>query len=275
MNRLNKDTTASFWEHLDALKSTLVHILISVFLMGIVAFIFKKPLFSIILAPQNSDFITYRLFEKLLQWLSVSGGAINDFSVKLISVQLTQQFTIHIKMAMYVGFLLVLPYVLYKLFEFVSPALYKNERKYTVRMVCSGYFLFMIGVALSYFLIFPLTFRFLGTYQVDSSVENQITLDSYVGTLMTLNLMMGIVFELPILGWLFAKLGLISAAFLRKYRRHAIVILLTLAAIITPTADAITLFFVALPMYLLYEFTIVIVAHTSSKKIEENAISPE
>ncbi|MDD4142216.1 MAG: twin-arginine translocase subunit TatC, partial [Bacteroidales bacterium] len=111
-----------------------------------------------------------------------------------------------------------------------------------------------------YFLIFPLTFRFLGTYQVSKIVENQITLESYMGTMMMLNLMMGIVFELPVLSWGFAKMGVISATFLRKYRRHAIVIMLSVAAVITPTADAFTLLLVALPMYLLYEISIIIVA---------------
>lgn len=167
---------------------------------------------------------------------------------------------------MYAAFLLVFPYVLYELFRFVSPALYARERKYAFRVVGSGYVMFMLGAALSYFLIFPLTFRFLGTYQVSSEVENQIVLESYIGTMMMLNLMMGIVFEIPVLSWLFAKMGFISASFLRKYRRHAVVILLVIAALITPTADIVTLILVGLPMYLLYEVSILVVTATIRNK---------
>ena len=132
-----------------------------------------------------------------------------------------------------------------------------------------GYLLFMIGVLLNYFLIFPLTFRFLGTYQVSETVVNTITLTSYVDTLMMLSLMMGIVFEIPILSWLFAKLGFLTSSFMKHYRRHAIVIILVIAAIITPTSDVFTLSLVALPMYLLYEISIGVVKGTERKvKVE-------
>ena len=153
----------------------------------------------------------------------------------------------------------VSPYILYQLFRFVSPALYANERKYVVRVVGYGYIMFMVGVLISYFLIFPLTFRFLGTYQVSDQVENMISLQSYISTLLMMSLAMGIVFEIPILSWLFAKLGFISADFMRRYRRHAVVIILVVAAIITPTSDVFTLLLVSLPMWLLYEVSIWIV----------------
>lgn len=257
--------TASFWEHLDELRGTLGRIVLSVVLLGAVAFFFKDELFAIILAPKNSDFITYQFFNNIASELTPN-TQIETFSVKLINTQLTQQFVIHIKMAMYAAFLLVFPYVLYELFRFVSPALYVRERRYAFRVIGSGYVMFMLGAALSYFLIFPLTFRFLGTYQVSPEVENQIVLESYIGTMMMLNMMMGIVFEIPVLSWLFARMGLISASFLRKYRRHAVVILLVIAAFITPTADIVTLILVGLPMYLLYEVSILVVAFT--EKIE-------
>lgn len=256
-----KDTeTATFWEHLDVLRGTLIRIAIVVVGVGSVAFMFKNQLFDIILAPKSSDFITYRLLNHIAGLSSFLGAGVNTFSVKLINTQLAQQFTIHIQMAVYAGFLLALPYVIYEIFKFVSPALYTNERKYAFRLVTSGYVMFMLGVAVAYFLVFPLTFRFLGTYQVSGEVENQIVLDSYIDTMMMLNLMMGIVFEIPILCWLLAKFGLITSAFLRKYRRHAIVILLIISAIITPTSDIFTLMVVALPMYLLYEISIAVVA---------------
>ena len=143
--------------------------------------------------------------------------------------------------AIYAAVLCASPYILYQLFRFVSPALYVNEKKYVVRAVSYSYLLFMCGVLLSYFLIFPLTFRFLGTYQVSPEVANLITLQSYMDTLMTITLMMGVLFEIPILCWLFARLGILTEAFMRKYRRHAIVVILVIAAIITPTADVFTL----------------------------------
>lgn len=163
------------------------------------------------------------------------------------------------KTALYVGFLCASPYTLYLLYCFVSPGLYAQERKYAVRVVGSSYLMFMIGVCVSYFLIFPLTFRFLGTYQVSAEVDNMITLNSYMGTLFMMNLAMGIVFEIPILSWLFAKLDFISAQFMQRYRKHAIVIILIIAALITPTSDIFTLLLVAFPMWLLYEVSILIV----------------
>lgn len=192
-----------------------------------------------------------------------SAVTLGTFSVKLINTGLAEQFIIHMKVAIYAGFLCASPYVLYLLFRFVSPALYENEKKYTLRMVGVGYLLFIIGVLMSYFLIFALTFRFLGTYQVSDDVENMITLQSYIDTLIMLSLMMGIVFEMPILCWLFAKFGFLSASFMRHYRRYAIVIILIIAAVITPTADIFTLILVTLPMYLLYEISIVIVHRTT------------
>ena len=256
-----KDTElGTFWDHLDVLRGSLVRIAAVVVTVGCVAFCFKTQLFDIILAPKSSHFITYRFLNRLVGLSSYFGSGVDNFSVKLINTQLAQQFTIHIQMAMYAGFMLALPYVIYEIFRFVSPALYTKEKKYAFRLVSSGYVMFMLGVAVAYFLVFPLTFRFLGTYQVSSEVENQIVLDSYIDTMLMLNLMMGIVFELPVLCWLMSKFGLISSRFLRKYRRHAIVILLVIAAVITPTSDVFTLLVVALPMYLLYETSIAIVS---------------
>ena len=163
------------------------------------------------------------------------------------------------KTALCAGVLCASPYILYQLFRFASPALYDNERRYAVRMVGGGYAMFSLGVLISYFLIFPLTFRFLGTYQVSGEVDNLIALDSYISTLVMMCLAMGIVFEIPILSWLFAKLGFLSADFMRSYRKHAVVIILIVAAIITPTSDVFTLSLVALPMWVLYEVSILIV----------------
>ena len=188
-----------------------------------------------------------------------TGGESGKFSVQLINTGLAQQFVIHMKTALCVGVLCASPYIMYQLFCFVSPALYTNERKYVRRVLGGGYLMFTLGVVVSYLLIFPLTFRFLGTYQVSGEVSNLITLDSYISTLVTMCLAMGIVFEIPVLSWLFAKLGFISAGFMRKYRKHAFVIILVVAAIITPTSDIFTMSVVALPIWLLYEASILLV----------------
>lgn len=244
----------TFWDHLEELRRVLFRVVGAVMVLMVVAFCFKDGLFAVVLAPQNPDFVLYR-------WLGAK-----TFQVQLINTQLAAQFITHMKVACYAGILLASPYIIYQLFRFVSPALYVNERKYVMQVTFWGYLLFMMGVLLNYFLIFPLTFRFLGTYQVSGSVVNTITLTSYVDTMMMLNLMMGIVFEIPILSWLFAKLGFLTSAFMKNYRRHAIVLILVIAAFITPTSDVFTLSLVSLPMYLLYEISIGVVKRTESKK---------
>ena len=249
----------SFWEHLDVLRAAIVRIVAVAVVFGIIAFCFKEELFAIVLAPKNDSFVTYRLFNRIAAW---AGGETGGFAVQLINTGLAQQFIIHMKTALCAGVLCASPYILYQLFRFVSPALYADERKYVVRVVGGGYVMFVVGVLVSYFLIFPLTFRFLGTYQVSGDVANLITLDSYISTLVLMCLSMGIVFEIPILSWLFAKLEFLSADFMRSYRKHAIVIILVVAAIITPTSDMFTLSLVALPMWLLYEVSIWIVNKT-------------
>ena len=246
----------SFWDHLDVLRVAIVKIALVTVGFGMVAFFFKEQLFSVVLAPKSDGFITYRLFNRIAAW---SGDLSESFSVRLINTGLAQQFIIHMKTALCAGVLCASPYILYQLFRFVSPALYENERRYVTRVVGGGYVMFGLGVLISYFLIFPLTFRFLGTYQVSGEVDNLITLDSYISTLVMMCLAMGLVFEIPMLSWLFAKLGFLSDGFMRRYRKHAIVIILVVAAIITPTSDVFTLSLVALPMWILYEVSILIV----------------
>jgi sec-independent protein translocase protein TatC len=173
---------------------------------------------------------------------------------------------IHVKTAMYAGLLLASPYVLYELFRFVRPALYQNERRYAVSVVGAAYLMFLVGTAVNYFVVFPLTVRFLGTYQVSPDVANMLTLQSYVDTLIGMNLVMGVVFELPVVSWLLAVMGLIHAGLMGRYRRHAVVAILVVSAIITPTTDVLTLLVVSLPIWLLYEASIGIVALTMRKK---------
>jgi sec-independent protein translocase protein TatC len=237
----------TFWDHLDELRSVIIRSLVISVLAAAVAFCLKEQLFAIVLAPRTSEFITFRLL------------GVETFSIHLMNTGLTEQFMIHLRTAMYAGVLVASPYIIYLLFRFVSPALYDNEKKYATALVGSGYLMFMLGTLLNYFLIFPLTVKFLGTYQVSEDVANMLTLQSYMDTLLMMSLVMGIVFELPVVSWLLGKMGLINAAMMRTWRKHAIVAILMVSAIITPTTDAFTLFIVALPIWLLYEVSILIV----------------
>lgn len=244
-----------FWGHLDELRASIVKIIVAVLVAGIAAFCCKDLLFSVVMAPSRDSFITYRLFSRLT-------GHASLFSVDLFNPELAQQFIVHMRVALWMGLLVVSPYVIYLLYRFVAPGLYAHERRYAVRAVGSGYVMFILGVALNYFLIFPLTFRFLGTYQVSPDVPNQIALTSYIDILLMLSFLLGVVFEMPVLAWLLAKMSVLTPRFLTRYRRHAVVVALILAAVITPTGDALTLSLVALPVYALYEVSILVVRRT-------------
>ena len=262
MSKHLDESSMTFWDHLEELRHVLFRIAVVVVALMLLAFVFKEELFDVVLAPKSSEFVTYQLFGKLADWLSMPGLRPDPFDAQLINTQLAGQFITHMTVSFYAGLILASPYVIYQLFRFVSPALYENEKKYSFRVVLSGYLLFVTGVLLNYFLIFPLTFRFLVLYQVDIMVENTIMLSSYIDTLTMLSLMMGIVFEIPILCWLFAKLGFLTPDFMVKYRKHALVLILIVSAIITPTSDVFTLSLVSVPMLLLYEASIGVVRHT-------------
>ena len=249
----------TFWDHMEELRKVLLRTLAVVAATAVTVFCFKEKLFSVVLAPGDPGFVTYRMFARVLELLGMDGSSVAAFKVDLFSNMLTAQFMTHMKMAFWAGILIAVPYVIYELYSFVSPALRNSERRYSGVLIVSSYLLFMSGVLLDYFLIFPLAFRFLGTYQVSSDVPNVITITSYVDLLLTLTLMMGVLFELPVLSWFLAKLGLIDAVFMKKYRRHAVVAIFAFAAVITPTTDVFTLMVVAVPIYLLYELSICVV----------------
>jgi len=243
---MSEPSPMTFWDHLDELRTVIIRSLVITVLAGAVAFCLKDELFAMVLAPRTSDFITYRLM------------GVEPFTIHLMNTGLTEQFMIHMKTAFYAGILVASPYIIYLLFRFISPALYDNERKYATALVSSGYVMFMLGTLLNYFLIFPLTVKFLGTYQVSEDVANMLTLQSYMDTLLMMSLVMGIIFELPVVSWLLGKMGLINATMMQTWRSHAVVVILVIAAIITPTTDAFTLIVVSLPIWLLYEVSILI-----------------
>lgn len=239
----------SFWQHVDVLRGSIIRCLAAVLVCGIAAFCFREPVFSAVFWASQPSFPLWKI------WPLTADQA----ALKLINTELTQQFIVHIEVAMLVGLIAVLPYILIELMRFIGPALYAHEKKAMLPIAIGGYTMFMIGVALAYFLIFPLTYRFLAAYQVSETVENLISLRSYISTLLMLAAMMGILCELPVICGILARLGLLKAGAMRRYRKHAIVIILIIAAVITPTGDAFTLMIVALPIYLLYELSIGIV----------------
>ena len=246
---MSDSNQATFWEHLDELRSTIIHSLVAIMLFAVVAFVLKDQLFGIILAPRSSEFISYQLL------------GVEPFSLHLMNTGLTEQFMVHMRVAIYAGLLCATPYILYELFCFVAPGLYQNERQAATKIICSAYMMFVIGTLVCYFIVFPLTVRFLGTYQVSEEVENMLTIQSYVDTFISMSLVLGVVFELPVVCAILGSMGLINRQLMSRFRKHAIVAILLIAAIITPTTDAFTLLVVALPIWLLYELSIFIVRH--------------
>lgn len=249
----------SFWEHLEELRWTLIRIMIA--LVVFVGFIFtaKDFIFSnIVFGPLNSDFIFYRWLCVLSEWVQVPAICPESFQLELININLAGQFLAHIGASFSLGLVLVIPYILYEIWRFVQPALYPNEKKHVGLIFTSASFLFYLGVATAYFIIFPLTVRFLGTYEVSAMVPNQIAVQSYLGTLYILIFSLGVMFEMPVLAYLLSKTGLIHKQMLKSARSYALIILLILSAFITPTTDPFTMTVVALPLYLLYEVSILV-----------------
>ncbi|MBR1838580.1 MAG: twin-arginine translocase subunit TatC [Bacteroidaceae bacterium] len=242
----------TFWEHLDELRMVLWRCVVFTIVMTVVAFVFGEVLFDVILAPSHSDFIVYRVYAML-------GFPVEAFHVDLVNTGLARQFVLHLEVAVYTGVLMASPYILYCIFHFVSPGLYTAERHYSRLALIAGWLMFLVGALVAYFLVFPLTFRFLGTYQVSAEIANYITLDSYLDTLFVMVGTLGLVFEFPLLCYVLSRLGLIQSQQLQRYHRHAITAVVILAAVITPTGDPFTLALTSLPMLLLYELSIVVV----------------
>ena len=247
----------TFWDHLDVLRTYIIRILVVWVLLSIAAFFFKDEIFYVVMAPKDDGFITYQWLDQLSRKLG--GNGLDDFHVQLINTGLTRQFMLHVKASFFVGLLAAIPFAIWQILLFVLPALYANERRLLYQGVFSGSLMFLAGLLFSYFIVFPLTFRFLGTYQVSAELQNLISVESYIGTLLSLSLSIGLVFEIPVICWLLARGGILTAPMMSRYRKHSIVLILVLAAIITPTQDVFTLLIVSLPMWLLFEVSILIV----------------
>ena len=231
----------TFWDHLDELRRVLFRVIGVWFVLAIGYFVAMPYLFDhVILAPCHNDFVFYDLLRFIGQKFDLTDEFFTqEFKVKLVNINLAAPF--------------------FEVWRFINPALYPNERKGVRKALTIGTGMFFIGVLMGYFMVYPLTLRFLSTYQLSSEVENILSLNSYIDNFMMLILCMGLAFELPLVTWLLSLLGVVNKSFLRKYRRHAVVIIVIAAAIITPTGDPFTLSVVAIPLYLLYEMSILMI----------------
>lgn len=266
----------SFLEHLEELRWHIIRSVIAILVLMIVAFLLKNIIFDkIILAPKEPEFITNRLLCNLGHakifghQLQIESLCINRQPLNLISIKMAGQITTHILVSLVSGLILAFPVIIYEFWMFFKPALHENEAKYTQGAVFSTTMLFFMGVLFGYFVLAPLSIHFLSSYQVSADVINQINIRSYIGTLTSICLATGIVFELPIIAFFLTKIGVLTPEFMRKYRKHSIVITFIVAAIITPP-DVFSQTLVVIPILILYEVSIGISARVLKKKEKEH-----
>jgi len=264
----NADGEMSFLGHLEALRWHLVRSVAVIMVLAVVLFCFKEFLFDgVLLAPKNPHFFTYRAMCVLARKFHLGDDlCITQINFTLISTDISAQFTTHMWVAFIAGLIVGFPYVVWEMWRFIKPALHENEQRYAKGIVFYTSFLFLTGVLFGYYVITPMSVNFLGTYQVSEAVKNTITLDSFISIVTTMTLITGVVFELPIVVYFLTKIGILTPKFMRTYRRHAIVLILLAAAIITPTSDATTLTLVCIPLYFLYEVSIFVSAYVVKKK---------
>ena len=244
--------TAGFWDHVDALRGVLLRCALTVALLAAAVCAVMPWIFdNVILAPCRPDFPLYRWLGHISSWWGA--GDMEELHVELINIRLASQFFIHMSTSLWLALALAFPIVIYQLWRFVAPGLYENEKRGARKAFLAGNAMFYLGVAAGYFLVFPLTLRFLAQYQLSAMIPNQVSLDSYMDNFLVLILVMGIIFELPLVCWMLGRMGLLHRSFFTAYRRHAIVGLMALAAVVTPTGDPFTLMVVFLPIYLLWE----------------------
>lgn len=262
----NHTAEMTFWEHLGELRSRLFRMALAWIVMSVVAFNYRELIFDkVILAPKDNQFITYRLLCRLGDWLHVPNLCLPPMKLQLISYNLTGQFVTHITISMFAGVVLAAPIILWQLWRFIQPALKPQEKKYAGAAILIMLFLFIIGVLFSYFVMVPWTINFLGGYQVSDLVLNQISLTSYISTFTSTVLSVGLVFELPVVVYVLAKLGIITASFLKSTRKYALIIILIVAAIITPP-DVFSQIIVTLPLYGLFELSIMVASRVEPSR---------
>ncbi len=259
----------SFWEHLEELRWHIVRSLAAIILLAIVAFLNRNIIFNdIILAPKESTFITNHLLCKLSDYLGINALCLDNLSLNIISIKMSGQFMMHLYVSIFAGLIVAFPYIIFELWLFIKPALMPKERKHSSGAVFVCSILFLLGVGFSYFVIVPLTVHFLGTYQVSEFVKNQISLNSYISTVVSVTFSVGLVFELPVLVYFLTRVGILTPDYLKRNRKYMIVILLVLSAIITPP-DMFSQILVVIPLMLLYELSIVVAKRVYRKREKE------
>ncbi len=258
-NLKSKDANdLTFLEHLEVLRGHLIRAAISILVFAIAAFLVKDFIFNVVLlSPKNPEFITNRLFCELGNLINSQRLCLNSEGLNIINIELAGQFKIHLRIAFFAGLILSSPYLFFEIYSFIMPALKDVERKYSAGMVFYTSILFITGILFGYFIIIPLTINFLGGYSVSEQVANQIALISYIGSVTSVTLSTGLAFELPIMIYFLSMIGLVTPEFMREYRKHAIVVFLILSGIITPP-DVISQFLVCIPLYVLFEASILI-----------------
>jgi sec-independent protein translocase protein TatC len=271
-NKIKDTGEMSFLEHLEELRWHLVRSAIAIVAGAVFIFINVKFIFDqILFKPKYPDFVTNRFFAWMAEVFNSPSIRINTKPFEIINIDMSGQFTTHLTIAMVGGIIIVIPYVLYEFWSFIRPALYDKEKRYATGAVFYSSFLFLLGVLFGYYLIVPLTTHFFGTYRVSEEVVNQINLNSYVSSVSTVVLGSGIVFELPIIIYFLSKVGIVSSSFLITYRKHAYVVLLLLAAIITPP-DIFSMLLVSGPLLLLYELGVFLAKRIEKKKSYEELL---
>lgn len=272
-----EDEGMSFWGHLEALRWTVFRMLVALVICVIAAFISMPYVFdNVILAPTGSDFFLYRLFANIgskIPGLPDFGDS--RFSVDIININVASQFMTHISTSFWLAIVMAFPYIIYEIWKFVRPALFPKEVSNMKMAFFFGTVMFYIGCAVGYCIVFPFTFRFLVEYRISEQIVNQINLSSYINNFLLIIFVMGIVFELPLLAWILSKLGIIDREFLVTYRKYAIVILLVLAAVITPSGDPFTLSVVFVPLYFLYELSVRLVHSSKHAGNRERRTPPD
>ena len=273
-----KEEDMSFLEHLEELRWHLVRAITSIIIVAIVAFIFKNIVFDvIIIAPKSPDFFTNRMLCEFGNFIGIKKLCINSKPLDLINIKMAGQFTTHIMVSLISGFIVAFPYVFWEMWRFIAPALYSNEKNVAKGAVFFSSLLFLLGVLFGYYIIVPLSVHFLGSYSVSGEVANKINLTSYMTTVASISLAAGVVFELPILVYFLTKVGLVTPEFLKKYRRHSLVLILILSAIITPP-DIFSQILVSFPLIILYEVGISIsrsIVRKQKEDEEKKDITPQ
>lgn len=271
INKEDSGQEMTFWDHMIELRKRLVRMVLAWIALSVVAFSYSRFIFDhILLAPKNSDFITYRWLCRLGELIHVKTLCLPPMNLQLISFNISGQFMTDMTVSMFSGLIMAAPIIIYQLWQFIMPALYDNERSIARKAVFIMTFLFLVGIAFSYFFMVPWTLNFLGSYQVSSMVANQISLSSYISMVTSTILSVGLVFELPVVVFVLSKIGIITPEFLKRNRKYSFVIILVLAAIITPP-DVFSQIMVTAPLYGLYEISILVSKRVAPKPDPEDA----